>query len=246
MRLASPRLRLLAALVDVAAFLGVIAAFVGLVIAAVVGYERLRRDERDSDADEQDEPDGDEQDEPDDYEQDEPDDYEQDEPSDAQRATGEFRPSRELRAALWGASMGVAVAGRNGRGPGFRVFGLRRVDARTGGIVSVRSALIGVCFDQARQAATRQLFRSRARGRRDRVSALGPQLSAVLREHAADPEARERAMKEFYKANDVKPFAGCGWQLAGAVASQLVLALGSRGGRTVRDRITGTSVIAEK
>jgi hypothetical protein len=41
------------------------------------------------------------------------------------------------------------------------VVGLRRVDARTGGIVSVRSALIGVLFDQAWQMATTPFFRSR-------------------------------------------------------------------------------------
>jgi hypothetical protein len=51
---------------------------------------------------------------------------------------------------------------------------------------------------------------------------------------------------EFNKANDVSPFPGCGWQLAGLVVSQLVLAVGSRGGRTVRDRITGTGVIIDR
>jgi hypothetical protein len=51
---------------------------------------------------------------------------------------------------------------------------------------------------------------------------------------------------EFYKANRVNPLAGCGWQLAGPFISQLVLALATRDGRTVRDRITGTAVIVDR
>jgi hypothetical protein len=42
------------------------------------------------------------------------------------------------------------------------------------------------------------------------------------------------------------PLAGCGWQLAGQFISQLLLALTTRDGRTVRDRITGTSVVVER
>jgi hypothetical protein len=90
--------------------------------------------------------------------------------------------------AAWSPSSGLVVAERNWRGPGFRVVGVRRVDAQTGGAVSVRSALLGVLFDQVWQA--------------------------------------------LYQANDVNPLAGCSWQLARAVISQLVLALGSRRGRT--------------
>ena len=51
---------------------------------------------------------------------------------------------------------------------------------------------------------------------------------------------------ESHKVNDVNALAGCGWALAGPVVLQLVLALGSRGGRTVRDRITGTGVIVDR
>jgi 60Kd inner membrane protein len=222
MRVASLRLRLLAGLVDAAVVIGAMAGLVGLGIAGAVAYARVRGDEDEQEGDEQ------------------------DEPSDIHCTTRDFRQSPELRAALSGASAGFAVASRNWRGPGFRVVGLRRVDAQTGGIVSVRSALIGVLFDQAWQAATRPLFGSGAQRQRDRISALGPQLTAVKRKYADDPQARQRAMMELYKTNDVNPVAGCGRQLAGPVVSQLVLALGSRGGRTVRDRITGTGVIVDR
>jgi hypothetical protein len=246
MRVASLRLRLLAALVDAAVVIGGMAALVGLGIVGAVAYARVRRDKDEQEGREEDEQDGDEQDEREGGEEDEQDGDEQDEPFDIHCTTRKLRQSPELRAALWGASAGLAVASRNWRSPGFRVVGLRRLDAQTGGIVSVRSALVGVLFDEARQAATSPLFGSRAQRQRDRISALGPQLRAVERKYADDPQARQRAVMEFYTANDVTPFAGCGWQLAGPVVSQLVLALGSRGGRTVRDRITGTGVIVDR
>jgi hypothetical protein len=222
MCVASLRLRLLAALVDAAIVIGGMAGVGGVGIAGVVAYARVRGDKDEKDGDEQ------------------------DERSATQCTPREFRQSPELSAALSGASAGLAVASRNWRGPGFWVVGLRRVDARTGGIVSVRSALIGVLFDQAWQAATTRLFGSRAQRQRDRVSALGPQVRAVERKYADDPGARRRAVREFYKANDVNPLAGWGWLLAGPVVSQLALAVGSRRGRTVRDRITSTSVIVDQ
>jgi hypothetical protein len=222
MRVASLRLRFLAALVDAAIVVGGVAGVGGIGIAGVIVYARVRGDKDEQDGDEQ------------------------DEPSAIQCMTREFRQSPELSAALSGASASLAVASRNWRGPGLRVVGLRRVEARTGGIVSVRSALIGVLFDQACQTATTALFRSRAQRQRDRVSALGPQLWAVERKYADDPGARRRAVMEFYKANDVNPLAGWGWLLAGPVVPQLALAVGSRGGRTVRDRITSTSVIVDR
>jgi hypothetical protein len=227
MRVAPRRLRLCAGLVDAAVVIGGIAALVGPWIAWVAAYGRVR-----GDADEENDEwgghdrDGD------------------DEPSDLHHPAGEFPSSPQLRAALWGASTGLSVASRNWRGPGFRVVGLRRVDAQTGGIVSVRSALIGALFDQARQTATRPLFRSRVLRQRDRMTALGPQLRAVQRTYPGDPQARKRAMMEFYKANDASPLAG--WQLAGPIGSQMIVALGSRRGRTVRDLITGTSVIVDR
>jgi hypothetical protein len=129
MRVASLRLRLLAALVDAAVVIGGLVAVVGLAFAGAVAYARFRRDEDDDEDEQEDDADGDKQ----------------DEPSDMHCTTGEFHQSPELRAALYGASAGLAVANRNWRGPGFRVVGLRRVDAQTGGIVSGRSALMGCC-----------------------------------------------------------------------------------------------------
>ncbi len=231
-------------MVDAAVFIGGLAALVGLGIAVAVAYARVGGGKGEQAGDE-DEQDGDEEAEQDGDDEAEQDDDARDEPSDIHRTTSQFRQSPQLRAAFWGASAGLAVTSRNWRGPGFRVVGLRRVDAQTGGIVSVRSALAGALFDYAQQAATTPLFGLGARRQRDHISAFGPQLRAVERKYADDAQARQRAVMELYKANGVTPFAGCGWQLAGPVVTQLVLVLGARGGRTVRDRITGTSVIVD-
>jgi hypothetical protein len=219
MRVASLRLRLLAGLVNAAAAIGSMVGAVGLGMVGASAYEHPRSDE-------------------DEHER------EGDGPSDIQ--SGKFRLSLHVQAALQGASTGLAIAGRNWRGLGFRVVGLRRVDARTGGPVSVHSALIGQVFDQTCQAATRSLFGSPFQRGQDRLTALQPQLSALRRDSAGNPEAQQRAVMEFYDANDLKPFAGCGWLLAGPVISQSILALGARRGRTVRDRITGTCVIVDR
>jgi hypothetical protein len=231
MRVASLRLRLLAGVVDAAVVIAGMAALVGLGIAGALVYARARRQRAEpgrEDADQQRGEDGD------------------DEPPGIYRTIRKFGQSPRLTVALRGASAGLAVAGRNWRGIGFRVVGLRRVDARTGGKVSVRSALIEVLFDQAWQGATRPLSRSFGKRQQDRLSALRSQRRAVAREYADDPEARQQALMEFYKAKGVNPSAGCGWQLVVPVVSQLVVAGGSRGGRTVRDRITGTSVIVDR
>jgi RDD family len=51
-------------------------------------------------------------------------------------------PSRRWQVAVWVLTTAGAVPVRNSLGPGARIMRLRRVDARTGGPVSVRSALI--------------------------------------------------------------------------------------------------------
>jgi hypothetical protein len=247
MRVASRRLRLLAGLVDAAVVISGMALVGGVAVAGFVAYGRVRRrkdetgNRNESDTDESCRADGR---------------LRQSANLRLQRSpgvhgeSGEFRLRRTQRAALWGTAAGTAVATRNLRGPGDRLVGVRRVDARTGGAVSIRSALIGELFEKGWQAATKPLleafFGLRAERQQVRIRALRPQLRMVEREHADDPKARQRAVREFYKANDLKPLAGCGWRLAGLVASRSVLALGTRGGRTVRDRITGTTVIVDR
>jgi hypothetical protein len=245
MRVVSLRVRLLAAFVDAVVVLAGMAALIGAGIAAAFVYKRVRGDKGAACGDEGSGQDDDGEDEPDGVE-DEPDGVEDDLPSGVDWTTPGSRRSHELHVALRGASAGLAIAGRNWRSPGFRLIGLRRVDAHTGGVVTVRSALVGVLFDQAWQAAWRPLFTSRVKRHQTRLRALAPQLRAVQRKYRGDPEARSRALAEFYQSNPVNPAGGCGWLAVGPLASQLALALSAREGRTIRDRITGTGVIADR
>ena len=91
--------------------------------------------------------------------------------------------------------------------PGDRAMGLRRVDARTGGPVSVRSALI----KKAVQTAARELNRSVQRPFRERSLERTRGLKAELKEareiRAGDREAQKRAMAEVFKRNRVRPSA---------------------------------------
>ncbi len=244
-RVVSLRERLLAAVVD-AAVVGLgMAVVVGLGIGAAVAYARVRGEDDEDNAD---------QDEDEDVEDASPlrsrGDGDLDDQADRSRGiyhrTGEFLQSPLVGAALRGAGAGLAIANRNWRSPGFRVVGLRRVDARTGGPMSVRSVLIGVLFDQARQASTRPLFRSRAHRERDRLRELAPQLKEIEHKYEADLHAQQRAMKEFYRANQVNPVAGFAWVVAGQILSQLVLAIAIRNGRTAYDRLTGTIVVSDR
>jgi hypothetical protein len=245
MRSASTREKLLAALVDAAVAIAALGIVLGLGVGAAVAYTHpsavteveVQQDEEREDEEREDE-------EREDEDQEDQDD-EDERPRSTRYRLGELRRSHAVRTALGGARAGFAIAGRNWRSPGFRVVGLRRVDARTGGPLSVRSALIGVLFDQARQAATRPLSRSRVHATRDRRSELAPKLKEIEREHSTDGEGRRRAVEELYRANGIKRSAGCGWQVAAGVLSQVLLAATAiPDGRTVYDRLTGTIVVS--
>jgi uncharacterized RDD family membrane protein YckC len=215
MQTAAPlRSRLLAHLIDVAAVILAIAIVVGLSIGKVLASARRRG------ADDRDEVHRDEDD-----------------------ALPRFLESPLLRAALWSAGTGLDVVVRNWRSPGYRALGIRRVDARTGGPVAVKSVLIGLLFDLGRHGATKRLFTLRVREERDRVSELQQKLKEVTREESLSREARQRAMMQVYETHGANPLRGCGWQLAGPILAQLLIVLATRDGRTVYDRLTGTIVI---
>jgi 60Kd inner membrane protein len=247
MRVASLRDRLLAALVDAAVVILGMAVVVGLAIGGAIAYLRVRGGENEHGADQDDGEDEEEDVSPLGCRGDGDDLGDQDDGSRGiRRGTHQVLQSPLLRRALSGASAGLAVANRNSRSPGFRLVGLRRVDARTGGPIGVRSVLIGVLFDQAQRAGTRPLFRSRADRRQQRMDELSPKLKEIEHKYAANPEARQRAVMEFYEANEVNPFTGCGWQVAGRILSQLLLAIAIRNGRTAYDRLTGTIVVRDR
>jgi hypothetical protein len=220
-------MRLLASLIDAAVVILGAAMSLGLGIAGAAAYGRFRgrTDEAEAETD-YGEQDDDDQDDEKDYDgspvhldgHDDKADRVADEPPAIRRRIDESLRSRPVRIALSSVGAGLAVGGRNWRSPGFRAVGLRRVDAQTGGPICVRSALIGLLFDQARQAATRPLVGSRV----------------------------NRGLDHTTEGAEVNAFADWGRLLAIPIVSQLVLAIAIRNRRTAYDRVTGTIVVLDR
>lgn len=240
MQVASLRERLLAGVVDAALVVLGVGAVAGLAVGAVSVYGRFRGGFGEIETHTEDVAAGDfacDSDEVDD---------ERGQAVGVNQQTPAFLQSPLQRAALRGASAGFAVASRNWRSPGRRLVGLRRVDARTRGPVSVRSVLIGAVVSEVQQAAGRRLFQSQANRERDRLGKLAPRLKEIDRAYGTDLHARERARMEFYKENRVNALAGCGWRIAGPMLVQLTLTIAIRDGRTAYDRLTGTIVVTDR
>lgn len=223
MRVAPLRLRLLAAFLDVVVFGFGMAALIGAGIAGELLYRRIR--------DERDDVDDGEEIGQDDGGEDEPHRVEDDVPHDVGFATRRWHQSARRNAALKGAAAGLAVSGRNWRSPGFGWSAF-----------VVRSVIVGMVFDEVWQAVWRSPFSSRVRGNFAGINALAPKIRELEREY---PEGRARALAELSHSKPGISAGGCGWLLAGPLASDLVLALSSRDGWTIRDRITGTGVIVD-
>ena len=155
-----------------------------------------------------------------------------------------FEPSAARRFASWLVGAGLGVLSRNWRGPGSRLLGLRRVDAHTGGPISVRSALVDEVLFAAWGAVTRPLLPSRVKRDRDRLVALRPQEKELERKYADDPQRRQRALLDFYKSNGVDPFKVWGVALLPGMLRSWLPAVWP-GGQRIRDRLTGTVVVID-
>jgi uncharacterized RDD family membrane protein YckC len=159
-----------------------------------------------------------------------------------QRETGRTqRPSWRLRAVFF---IG-GVLTRNWRGPGARMLGLRRVDARTGGPVTLRSAIVREIVTTAWNVIGNWLFapvRARADARRH---AIAPEIEQLRRTHGDDQEALNIAMARLYEEHKLNPFAGCIWALprmAFSLAQELP-AIWSPRNQGLADRLAGTEVV---
>ena len=106
-------------------------------------------------------------------------------------------------------ALAYAVGLRDWRTPGMRVMGIRRVDARTGGPVTVRSALTRYLAEQTRGLVVGGFVARRFRQAREPVEALQADIRAAERAHPDDPAARVRATMDVYDSAGVTPWAGC-------------------------------------
>jgi hypothetical protein len=155
-----------------------------------------------------------------------------------------FKPSRATRDMLETVGLVNAVLMRNSRSPGARIMHIRRVDARTGGPVSVRSAIIRSLAAKAWGSLVAGLFTRFERRVQARFQTVNEQLRELRVKHAADKEALQRAQIELFKRYNVNPLASCGWILPGIAVGQLPR-LFSPLHQTLPDRIAGVVIVKE-
>lgn len=148
------------------------------------------------------------------------------------------------RQAIWAVLAAEAVVGRNWRGPGDRIVRIRRVDARTGGPVTIPSAVVRFA---AVQTWTHISARYSAPQRRtaERVRSIGLALEDVQQAHSEDPEEQQQAMPAYYQAHRANPLSSLPWALIGIVMPSLP-ALWSPRRQTAFDRLAGTVVVRQK
>jgi uncharacterized RDD family membrane protein YckC len=133
---------------------------------------------------------------------------------------------------------------RNARGLGARAMRIRRVDALTGGPVTVRSALIRNWVQRATSAGFRPLAKRASEQSAERMQALQPQIEELQRAHADDEAAQQQALMRFYRVHKVNPLGSCAPPLLPFVARSLVV-LFSRRRQSLQDRLAGIVWVEE-
>jgi hypothetical protein len=106
-------------------------------------------------------------------------------------------------------SCAVEVRMRNWRGPGQRLLGLRRVDARTGDPVTVGQALLHFAVTTAWSELIRRISAPSQRRRLEQLRALRDPAREVRHADAGDRNAEMRAAKERYQGQGLRPLRSC-------------------------------------
>jgi uncharacterized RDD family membrane protein YckC len=154
------------------------------------------------------------------------------------RSTGAWTRAVDL------AGPALAVPSRNARSPGRRLMGIRAVDARTGGPVTVRTVIIRNAVQIIEKAALREARRPGEAGAQARHDALKSRRDEIRREYANDPEGERRAMRELYRDNAANPLMSCAPFLIAGVADQLAMFVTPRR-QTLHELLTGTIVVVD-
>ena len=156
---------------------------------------------------------------------------------------GRISPERtkQLNVAWSGALEALGLGSRNSRTPGARVVGIRRVDARTGGPITVRQALTRAALAQFSIEAGR--IRSEEVMRRTR--AIEPDLAKVREAHPHDRRAEMRETMALYEQHGINPARSCGWIVARSLLMALSVLIAPRH-QTLPDLLAGTVVVVDR
>ena len=138
----------------------------------------------------------------------------------------------------------IEVRMRNWRGPGDQAMGLRRVDARTGGPVSVRGALVSEGVRTAWSELNRLVQRPSQRRFEERRRFVKAELSEARGYHAGDAEAQKRAMFEVAKRYRLRPWSWCARGVLGSLPLYLPAPWSARH-QTVPEWIAGIVTVRD-
>ncbi len=160
------------------------------------------------------------------------------------RLTSSKRVSIALR--VFAFVLNVLLTGR--RGPGSRIVGIRLVDARTGGPVSLRQATLRAGSRQGWQFLVRRLTARLGKAEQFKHRDLQSKIETLKRAHEDDHDAFQHAMMEMYKENQVRPYLSCLPALA-----QLPLGLAIKAPalwtplhQGLPDKLAGTIIISDR
>ncbi len=161
-----------------------------------------------------------------------------------QRVFTKMMTTRRVRAFAWAVRL-VSLPARNRRSPGKALVGIRTVDARSGGPVSLRSAVVGQLVELAYEQLVRRVRApTRRRYERRRVDAER-RVQEIRATHAGDSEAIQAATAQVYRDNGVNCLASFATSLPVILVMPLTALLSPRR-QTVADRLAGIVVVRDR
>jgi hypothetical protein len=136
---------------------------------------------------------------------------------------------------------------KEGRSPGYRVLGLRRVDARSGGEVSRRQELIRTATRNAWRTVAKRVLPPAKVDHPLHREKLRSEMEAARREHADDEEALQTALMRIYQANKVDTRVSCLRPLPRLLlAAAGELPVWSSVQQSLPDRLAGTVIVVDR
>jgi hypothetical protein len=155
------------------------------------------------------------------------------------RSSGEWSPpDRRAVIALGWAMRGGALLLRNRRTPGQRLLGIRRVDARAGGPVSLRAAIVKQLWDLGYQRLWRPLTSRASRPQAERNAEARRRAEESRTAHPGTTQQIEEEAVTIHWTGG-----GCVTPLLAGIVAGWVMpltALGSPRRQTIADRMSGT------
>jgi hypothetical protein len=141
----------------------------------------------------------------------------------------------------------LQLTGRNWRSPGMRAAGIRRVDARTHGPVSIRSAFVGQLLQTGSQGISRALGQPGTERARVRRLAANDEIER-MRASRPNEDPRQLIM-DAAAIRQRHGASACTWMLPRMVlhvAVEQLPALSSRHRQTLTERLAGTIVLRDR